>query len=666
LTIGRIVGLQIAATALGGLLLAWLVGVAWMRLEARHDALGLNAAIQSDTLRLVESLRQWMLLNDLIYGSNETYLIEGAQAQGQLVIETGRALKAAPIVAPNAARIETLSWLVEANKARLAQVAAPNGVSAGRMRELLREWDEQSPRAIDIVEYVHRDTRARAQRSQFAHRQARRELLYFSAGSVAVYLTFVALLGVWIRRKLVQPLQKITSAANEALNTGEPIHVKAEGPAEVRILASSTGALAKVLADRVAARTQALRAEIEERRAAELAAQHANATKSRFIANMSHEIRTPLNGIIGTAQLLQLQGLDPGAARRINTVLDAGNSLLMIVNQILDYSKADVGKLALAIQPCELRHMLDKLTPLYQAEALAKGLDLNVESAADLPDCVLTDELRLKQVLGNLLSNAVRFTDRGSVTLRTEVVSCNADRATVRFTVVDTGIGIEPAQKGRIFEPFTQADESTTRRFGGTGLGLAICTQLVQALGGRLEVVSQPGQGSRFGFDLAFVLAKAPVSRPAAPNIDPAAMAGRILLVEDDEVNQEVARAMLQHLGLEVDIAGNGAEAIALAETKFYDCVLMDCHMPVMDGLTAARRLRAGDAGVAASRWPIVALTASAEAENQRLCREAGMQHFLAKPYALANLMQVLATCIPNRLRAAVTTEASAGVAATG
>ncbi len=393
---------------------------------------------------------------------------------------------------------------------------------------------------------------------------------------------------------------------------------------------------------RIEQSSRRLEVALEDMKAAKDEAERASRAKSEFVSRMSHELRTPLNAIIGFAELLQAEPLQPSHQNYVSLINRSGRHLMDLINQVLDHAKIEYGKLTLEHIPFDFRAAIDEVSAIVSDRASGKGLEFISAIADDLPDHVMGDPTRLRQILVNLLVNAVKFTERGSVELR---IAPEGER--IFFSIRDTGIGMNQVALTRLFQPFGQADDSITRKYGGTGLGLLISRELVLAMGGDIEVDSAPGVGSCFWFSLPLqVASKEEVGVRSLPDQDKAGsddsllelLGGRLLLVDDNRVNQQLASAMLKKLGLEHDIASNGCEALEMMIANAYQAVLMDMEMPEMDGLTATATWREREQSLKAKRLPIIAMTANAMREDRERCFEVGMDGYISKPINMTTL----------------------------
>jgi CheY-like chemotaxis protein len=378
---------------------------------------------------------------------------------------------------------------------------------------------------------------------------------------------------------------------------------------------------------------------------AKAAAESASRTKSDFLASMSHEIRTPMNAIMGIADLLAKTALSPEQDKYVQIFRRAGDNLLNLINDILDLSKVEASQLELERTGFSLNDHLEKVTEMVAGRAQEKGLALGCEIAPNVPTDLVGDPTRLRQVLLNLLGNAIKFTESGEVSLRVTPDTDSSVPTALRFTVSDTGIGIPGEKLGQVFERFTQADSSTTRRFGGSGLGLTISKRLVELMGGRIWAESRVGEGSIFAFAVPFEIWAA-ANRPTAAAVGTGPEAPLqelcILLAEDSADNCTITLAYLEDTPYRVEIAETGAIACEKFKSGYYDLVLMDRQMPVMDGLTATRTIRAWELANGRPPTPIIALTASALKGDREMCLAAGCTAFLTKPIKQEVLLQAI------------------------
>ncbi len=475
-----------------------------------------------------------------------------------------------------------------------------------------------------------------------------------------------------------QFVRRLAEAAHRALG-GEraPLRIDEALDHDARIVATAFNALlghigtlearhaaaAAEIDARVQARTAELRAAndrleagLREHRALEAnlreaaeAAEGANRLKSQFLANMSHEIRTPMNGVLGMIELLLSTELSARQRHYAETVQRSGETLLDVINEILDFSKIEAGRLEIEAVEFDCRQALTDVANLLSERASRKGLVLMHRTERNVPETVIGDPSRIKQVLTNLVGNAIKFTEHGEVRVGLSLAERDGDSCLLRYEVKDTGIGIAPDALANIFDAFSQADGTMRRKYGGTGLGLTIAKQLARVMGGQIGVDSMPGRGSIFWFTVRVPAVRTAAGEAASggsTDAVPESFRGRVLLAEDNLVNRELAAAMLEAVDLEVVLAADGREAVEAVAKGGIDLVLMDCQMPEMDGFEATRAIRAAEAP-GTTRLPIVALTANAMEGDRERCLGCGMDDYLSKPFKSPQLYLILARWLP-------------------
>jgi signal transduction histidine kinase/ActR/RegA family two-component response regulator len=494
----------------------------------------------------------------------------------------------------------------------------------------------ESPGGRDLIAYGHIDERwyfLMSLPKAAVNRAASQSALPLLAIGLLGALAQAAVILLWARSLFVRPLEQLV---RDAVGEGHHEAVLLETRSD------EIGGLARALAAE-RARSQELTAGLEDRvRERTAALDRANQAKSSFLATMSHELRTPLNGVVALSHLLAERQTAPEDKEMAALIISSGRLLEQVLTDILDFSKIEAGQLSLDRAPFDLSTCVRRVAELHRAAAEAKGLTLEwrVDPAAS---AVLGDELRITQILSNFLSNAVKFTERGGISL-------DVTRAAngVLFAVRDTGIGFEAEVGERLFHRFEQADASITRRFGGTGLGLAICASLASLMDGRVWADSKPGVGSTFFAELQLPVADltVPVEEDGAQDVGAILAGCRVLLAEDHPVNQRVVSLILEPMGVDLIIVGDGAEAIEAEAASRYDVILMDLHMPKVDGLTAIRTIRAAEGERGSARTPIIALTADALAEHVAATRAAGADFHLAKPIRPDALIELLAAIL--------------------
>lgn len=473
--------------------------------------------------------------------------------------------------------------------------------------------------------------------------------LFLLVNSIIKSLALFVIFYFFSKYIILKPLKLLTDKIHKInfnnLNDYNSEYIESKIPNELDELNSSFNALVEELSsskDEILAVKNDLEKEVVDR-TSDL--QTALDVKTRFLATISHEIRTPMNGIIGMLNLINKNNHDEKNKRYIKLAQDSTETLLSLVNDVLDFSKIESGKLHLERRAFNIDYLIHSIYESYKYQAQSKNIGLILETINLEDRWIKSDAIRLKQVVGNLLSNAIKFTQDGEVTLQVSLNNTNTTEAKLIVYVKDSGIGVEQENISNLFNDFTQADSSTTRRFGGTGLGLAIVNQIVELMGGEIDVTSELDKGSEFKIEVPVQLATKQL-QPAQRNTEVGTShEGRILLVEDNLINQEVAKELLSDFGLSITIAQNGQDAIDKLRKHQFDVVFMDCQMPVMDGYAATQAIRAGAAdseGIANQGIPIIAMTANAIDGDKAKCLACGMNEYLSKPIENAELSRVL------------------------
>lgn len=496
------------------------------------------------------------------------------------------------------------------------------------MAEIIREAVERLPGGIVIFGPDHEILLSNARNERdfpFTNEALREGKTYLEATYVAV-------------RKVVPDLpdeqaRAVAQGINDSLSRGEPVELKTHLGTVMQVveIPLSFGGWVAVGAD-----VTALREREKELKKARKEAEAANEAKSAFLANISHEIRTPLNGILGMAQLLASSALTAEQRDQLDTILDSGKTLMAILNDVLDLSKIEAGKFDISPIDNDLGHLLRRLEKLWSPRATEKGLALSLEIDPEAETFLRFDPVRVRQCVSNLVSNAIKFTQKGNISVSATAVPLGGEAFEVRIRVADTGLGIGEETLGKLFTPFTQADASTSRRFGGTGLGLSISRRLAELMEGGIEVESEEGRGSVFTLSFRAVRGRRAEEAPVSADVDRTggvrlAKGLSMLLVDDHALNRKVARLFLEPLGISIVEAENGEEAIRWLQTQAFDLVLLDMHMPVMDGPEALAHIRAHELR-AIREVPVIALTADSLGPDKHRYAEMGADGYVGKP----------------------------------
>ena len=776
--IRQIIGIQTLVICIGLLILGATIGGTWRDLQDQQQAITADTVAMQDLRIMEETVKSWFINNDLIFGSNQTYLIDGAIRQAANIIDLTNAIEQSHQVRVSEERLIKLTILFRLSSKLLEERKQLSVKSDGyESYELLSSWDKLSTRIIQEMEAVRESLHASIAGNKGNFENKYKNFVYHLVLGHVIVIILILGMWNWVVRTLVRPLTTLTGAADYSLEQGVPLDAHETGPEEVRYLSKSISEFVRSLEQRVAARTAQLEAQKHqlqrevrlrldaERVAIEAAdrALEASEAKSKFLANMSHEIRTPLNGVLGTAELLSAENLSEEVRVGLQTIRTSGRHLLELINSVLDFSKMEVDGIELRMADFQLDELLRDIRSIFVSNTSSSDVSLIFDIDPKIPVSLCGDRVRIKQILTNLLGNAFKFTQEGTVTLFSRLESQDGSCINLLWEVRDTGIGIPEDRWEEIFDPFRQVEEGSTRRYGGTGLGLSISRQLAVQMNGGIEIRSVVGEGTVFrctmqvqaaeneeiipvppaggtalvvtndsvladqlfaslassqwnvevvdgqdfrkklesgtsscmylaviaDLDNAELVMNTLAKREARPNclvvtdqfsvvrrldvlhrfdavvpkpiiahellrklggvvvsetegnytgIKNSLQGLRILVAEDNLVNQKVATGMLKLLGVDVSVANNGAEAIEEFIRSSYDLILMDWQMPVLDGIQAARKIRKLEKQHNSTQLPIIALTANSDETNVKACISAGMNDFLAKPYTLENL----------------------------
>ena len=628
--------------ALGGILLVAFIEHGYRYIDQKQRRLGSNSTTVKEMERLVEDIDRMLVTADLVIGSGESYLAHGAKLQINQMEMHLVDLRSSPLVQESPAINRLMGQTLHAISRQIDEAQTSIESDAlNQLNTLINEFDQDSMKLVQLVEISRDQIVRQAKAYSIALDKERSKLRTHSGLGILLYVMGVAAVVQWTRKKVTDPLNRLASAARQSMQNGQPFTHLQEGPAEIRQLSRDIGDFVRTLENKVAERTR----ELEE---AMVAAQAASQAKSDFLASMSHEIRTPMNGLIGMIDLLTKGRLDHSQQRYVTIAKSSAKTLLSIISDILDLSKIEAGKLELEEVPFDLWKTIEDSVHGFAYNAHQKGIELACHIAAEVPFMIRSDPTRLKQVLNNLLNNALKFTNTGQIIVKVTLEHDMGHDAAIRVAVHDSGIGIPPDKINRLFRSFSQIDSSTTRKYGGTGLGLMISKNLVQLMGGQIGMESQPGQGSTFFFTIQATKHHDPAQEIARRQSQACLNQALCLVVHHNNDVRKAIEAQLGNAGVTTVCASSAVKALDLLRNGAMHfapltVAIIDLNLPRVNGLELAKMIKDD---LQLRRIAIVLLTPMDQRLDENQLHEIGAAACLSQPTGHFDLYDTLANLL--------------------